>query len=113
MCWPWSTSSPAALDVLALVNELTGAALDVLVMVDELTGFHKSGPMPSMRPISWGSARNRRDRTGREAVKMAGVVLGYRASWHDRGPCERHDSGGRSRGRGPPRPLSGLDRFGR
>ena len=69
MCWPWSTSSPAALDVLALVNELTGAALDVLVMVDELTGFHKSGPMPSMRPISWGSARNRRDRTGREAVK--------------------------------------------
>ena len=61
------------------------------------------GPMPSMRPISWGSARNRRDRTGREAVEMAGVVLGYRASWHDRGPGERHDSGGRSRGRGPPR----------
>ena len=29
-----------------------------------------------MRPISWGSARNRRDRTGREAVEMAGVVLG-------------------------------------
>ena len=37
--------------MLALVNELTGAALDVLVMVDELTGFHKSGPMPSMRPL--------------------------------------------------------------
>ena len=95
--------------MLALVNDLTGAALDVLVMVDELTGFHKSGPMPSMRPISWGSARNRRDRTGREAVEMAGggggVVLGYRASWHDRGPGERHDSGGRSRGRGPPPPA--------
>ena len=87
---------------LALGDDLTGATLDVLVMVDELTGFHKSGPMPSMRPTSWGSARNRRDRTGREAVKMAGVVLGYRASWHDRGPCERHDSGGRSRGRGHP-----------
>ena len=72
--------------MLALVNELTGAALDVLVMVDELTGFHKSGPMSSMRPTSWGSARNRRARTGREAVEMAGVVLGYRAIWHDRGP---------------------------
>ena len=77
--------------MLALVYELTGAALDVLVMVDELTGFHKSGPMSSMRPTSWGSARNRRDRTGREAVEMAGVVLGYRARWHDRGPCGRHD----------------------
>ena len=65
--------------MLALVYELTGAALDVLVMVDELTGFHKSGPMSSMRPTSWGSARNRRARTGREAVEMAGVVLGYRA----------------------------------
>ena len=101
MCWPWSTSSPAALDVLALVYELTGAALDVLVMVDELTGFHKSGPMSSMRPTSWGSARNRRARTGREAVEMAGVVLGYRAIWHDRGPGGRHDFSGRSRGRGP------------
>ena len=58
--------------MLALVYELTGAALDVLVMVDELTGFHKSGPMPSMRPISWGSARNRRARTGREAVEVVG-----------------------------------------
>ena len=96
----------AALDVLALVNDLTGAAL--LVMVDELTGFHKSGPMPSMRPTSWGSARNRRDRTGREAVEMAGVVLGYRASWHDRGPCGRHDDGGsksRARPPAPPKPA--------
>ena len=58
--------------MLALVYELTGAALDVLVMVDELTGFHKSGPMSSMRPTSWGSARNRRARTGREAVEMVG-----------------------------------------
>ena len=48
----------------------------MLVMVDELTGFHKSSPRPSMRPTSWGSARNRRDRTGGEAVEMAGVVLG-------------------------------------
>ena len=35
---------------------------------------HKSGPMPSMRPTSWGSARNRRARTGREAVEVVGVV---------------------------------------
>ena len=98
--------------MLALVNELTGAALDVLVMVDELTGFHKSGPMSSMRPTSWGSARNRRDRTGREAVEMAGVVLGYRAIWHDRGPCGRHDDGARSRWRGHPQPQTGLDRNG-
>ena len=27
-----------------------------------------------MRPTSWGSARNRRARTGREAVEMVGVV---------------------------------------
>ena len=70
---------------LALGDELTGAALDVLALGDELTGSRptlalvaaapnsqESGPMPSMRPISWGSARNRRDRTGREAVEMAG-----------------------------------------
>ena len=63
-----------------------------------------------MRPTSWGSARNRRDRTGREAVKKAGVVLGYRASWHDRGPGGRHDDGARSRGRGHPKPQTGLDR---
>ena len=91
---------------LALGDELTGAALDVLALGDELTGSRptlalvaaapnsqESGPMPSKRPISWGSARNRRDRTGREAVEMAGVVLGYRASWHDRGPGGRSDSG--------------------
>ena len=77
MCWPWSTSSSASTE---------------------------SSPMPSMRPTSWGSARNRRARTGREAVEMAGVVLGYRASWHDRGPGGRHDDGARSRGRGHPHP---------
>ena len=71
---------------LALVNELTGAALDVLALGDELTGWRslalvymlgnskESSPMPSMRPTSWGSARNRRDRTGREAVEVVGVV---------------------------------------
>ena len=32
----------------------------------------ESSPRPSMRPTSWGSARNRRARTGREAVAMAG-----------------------------------------
>ena len=112
MCW-------------SLGDELTGAALDVLALGDELTGWRalalvymlgnskESSPMPSMRPTSWGSARNRRDRTGREAVEMAGVVLGYRAIWHDRGPCGRHDDGARSRGRGPPAPQTGLDRFGR
>ena len=83
-----------------------------LFLVDAAPNFHKSGPMPSMRPTSWRSARNRRDRTGREAVKKAGVVLGYRASWHDRGPGGRHDFSGRSRGRGHPQPQTGLDRNG-
>ena len=41
---------------------------------------------------------------------MAGVVLGYRAIWHDRGPGGRHDFSGRSRGRGHPQPQTGLDR---
>ena len=111
MCW-------------SLGDELTGAALDVLALGDELTGWRalalvymlgnskESSPMPSMRPTSWGSARNRRDRTGREAAEMAGVVLGYRAIWHDRGPCGRHDDGARSRGRGHPQPQTGLDRNG-
>ena len=98
--------------MLALVYELTGAALDVLALVDELTGFHKSGPMSSMRPTSWGSARNRRDRTGREAVEMAGVVLGYRASWHDRGPGGRHDDGAEVAGEATAPPKTGLDRNG-
>ena len=106
----WWSSGPVRV-VVALVA-VSGADLDVLVMVDELTGFHKSGPMSSIRPTSWGSARNRRDRTGREAVKTAGVVLGYRASWHGRGPGERHDDGARSRGRGHPQPQTGLDRNG-
>ena len=30
--------------------------------------------MPSKRPISWGSARNRRAMTGREAVEVVGAV---------------------------------------
>ena len=55
-----------------MVYELTGAALDVLVMVDELTGFHKSSPMPSKRPISWGSERKQHHRTVVEAVEMVG-----------------------------------------
>ena len=41
---------------------------------------------------------------------MEGVVLGYRAIWHDRGPGGRHDFSGRSRGRGHPQPQTGLDR---
>ena len=45
-----------------------------LALVDAAPNFHKLGPMPSMRPISWGSARTRRARTGREAVEVAGVV---------------------------------------
>ena len=45
-----------------------------LALVDAAPNFHKSGPMPSKRPISWGSARNRRARTGREAVEVVGVV---------------------------------------
>ena len=45
-----------------------------LALVDAGPNFHKSGPMPSKRPISWGSARNRRARTGREAVEVVGVV---------------------------------------
>ena len=85
ICWPWSTCS---------------------------ANSKESSPRPSMRPTSWGSARTRRARTGREAVEVVGVVLGYLASWHDRGPGGRHDDGARSRGRGHPRPQSGLDRNG-
>ena len=58
-------------DLLRLVS---GPDLDVLALVDAAPDFHKSGPMPSQRPISWGSARNRRARTGREAVEVVGVV---------------------------------------
>ena len=58
-------------DLLRLVS---GADLDVLALVNAAPDFHKSGPMPSMRPTSWGSARNRRARTGREAVEVVGVV---------------------------------------
>ena len=53
---------------------VSGADLDVLALVATAPDFHKSSPMPSMRPTSWGSARNRRARTAREAVEMAGVV---------------------------------------
>ena len=45
-----------------------------LALVDAAPNFHKSGPLPSKRLISWGSARNRRARTGREAVEVVGVV---------------------------------------
>ena len=45
-----------------------------LALVDAAPNSHKSGPMPSKRPISWGSARNRHARTGREAVEVVGVV---------------------------------------
>ena len=34
---------------------------------------------------------------GRRGRRNGGVVLGYLASWHDRGPCGRHDDGARSR----------------
>ena len=54
-------------------SAVTGS-LPTLALVDAAPNFHKSGPMPSMRPISWGSARNRRARTGREAVEVVGVV---------------------------------------
>ena len=39
---------------------VSGADLDVLALVAAAPDFHKSSPMPSMRPTSWGSARNRR-----------------------------------------------------
>ena len=74
-----------------------GADLDVLALVDQLA-------RPSIRPTSWGSARNRRARTVVEAVQMVGVILGYLVSWHDRGPGGRHDDGARSRWRGHPPP---------
>ena len=45
-----------------------------LALVDAAPNSHKSDPMPSKRPISWGSARNRRARTGREAVEVVGAV---------------------------------------
>ena len=44
-----------------------------LALVNAAPDFHKSGPMPSMRPTSWGSARNRRARTAREAVEVVWV----------------------------------------
>ena len=96
--------SGADLDVLALVDELTGAtssgscpARTSLALVDELTGATSSGscpaltsicwpwstcsanskessPRPSMRPTSWGSARNRRDRTVVEALEAPALV---------------------------------------
>ena len=105
----------ASLASLALVDELTGAtssgscpALTSICWPWSTCSANskESSPRPSMRPTSWGSARNRRARTGREAVEMAGVVLGYRASWHDRGPGGRHDDGARSRGRGHPHPVT-------
>ena len=65
---PQSSAVTGSRPTLALVD----GALDVLVMVDELTGFHKSGPMPSMRPISWGSARNRRDGRAERPSKWRG-----------------------------------------
>ena len=46
-----------------------------LALVDAAPNSHKSGPMPSKRPISWGPERNRRARTGREAgVVSLGTV---------------------------------------
>ena len=62
--------SVGAADSLQLVG-VSGADLDVLALVAAAPDFHKSSPMPSMRPTSWGSARNRRARTAREAVEMA------------------------------------------
>ena len=55
-------------------------------------------------------------RTGRavEAVEMAGVVLGYRAIWHDRGPGGRHDDQwSKSRARPPPAPNRPRPEMGR
>ena len=46
-----------------------------LALVNAAPDFHKSGPMPSMRPTSWGSARTRRARTARDAVEVVGVSL--------------------------------------
>ena len=43
-----------------------------LALVNAAPDFHKSGPMPSMRPTSWGSARTRRARTARDAVEVVG-----------------------------------------
>ena len=45
-----------------------------LALVDAAPNSQESDAMPSMRPTSWGSARNRRARTAREAVEMVGVV---------------------------------------
>ena len=56
---------------------VSGADLDVLALVAAAPDFHKSSRRPSIRPTSWRSARNRRARTAREAVEVAGgVVLG-------------------------------------
>ena len=56
--------------------DVSGADLDVLALGDAATNSQESSRRPSMRPTSWGSARKRRARTAREAVKMMGVVWG-------------------------------------
>ena len=50
ICWPWSTCS---------------------------ANSKESSPRPSMRPTSWGSARNRRARTVVEALEAPALVPFY------------------------------------
>ena len=45
-----------------------------LALVDAAPNFQESSPRPSNSPTSWGSARNRRARTGRETVEVVGAV---------------------------------------
>ena len=96
--WSAGDSNPVAVraqletplpQLLPQSSAVTGSrpTLALVYMLGQLPRIQCPMPsMSSMRPTSWGSARNRRARTGREAVEMAGVVLGYRAIWHDRGP---------------------------
>ena len=83
MCWPWSTPLPTPKNPARCLRcaRLRGGRLE--------TG----APGRAERPSKWW-----------------GSVLGHLASWHDRGPGGRYDDGARSRGRGHPRPQTGLDR---
>ena len=74
ICWPWSTCS---------------------------ANSKESSPRPSMRPTSWGSARNRRARTVVEALEAPALVPLYAVLCAHR-PARGVNWIGRSSSPGPP-----------
>ena len=55
-------------------SAVTGSRPPLALVDSRSANSEEDSPRPSMRPTSWGSARNRRARTGREAVEVVGVV---------------------------------------